>query len=58
MPMMVQAGSFNYASIEDPPLQVLELPYKGNDLSMIILLPEDTGNGATSLEQVFYVNEP
>ncbi|KAJ6664532.1 hypothetical protein lerEdw1_007189 [Lerista edwardsae] len=52
VPMMVQAGSFNYTSIEDPPLQVLELPYKGNDLSMIIVLPKDTRDGTWSLEKL------
>ena len=31
-------AKFNYASLEN--LQILELPYKGDDLSMIILLPK------------------
>jgi len=38
VPMMYQKGDFRYAENDD--LQVLELPYKGDDLSMIVLLPK------------------
>jgi serine protease inhibitor len=38
VPMMSQTGKFRYAESED--LQVLELPYVGDDLSMLILLPK------------------
>ena len=38
VPMMVQKRKFLYA--EDPGLQILSLPYKGDDLSMVILLPK------------------
>ncbi len=37
VPMMHQKAQFRYA--ETPDLQVLELPYKGDALSMVVLLP-------------------
>ena len=37
VPMMTQKHAFSYA--EDEGLQILELPYNGGDLSMIVLLP-------------------
>lgn len=46
-PMMTQQQEFRYAESES--LQVLELPYVGHDLSMIVLLPEDV-NGLAELE--------
>jgi serpin B len=38
VPMMSQEHEFNY--VENDQLQVLELPYAGNDLSMTVLLPK------------------
>ncbi|XP_015988199.2 serpin B11 [Rousettus aegyptiacus] len=46
--MMYQTGTFKLASIQEPQMQVLELPYVHKKLSMIILLPADTA----ALEQV------
>ncbi len=38
VPMMEQKGRFNY--VEDDEVQVLELPYSGKELSMVIILPK------------------
>jgi serpin B len=48
VPMMNQTGKFRYAETED--LQILELPYVGDDLSMVILLPRAT-DGLGHLEK-------
>jgi serpin B len=45
--MMHQTGRFRYA--DDASIQLLELPYKGDSLSMVILLPK-TIDGLTQLE--------
>ncbi len=39
VPMMFQKNYFNY--LENDHLQILELPYKRNELSMIVLLPRE-----------------
>jgi len=52
VPTMVLKDSkelFNYTETED--LQILELPYKGNAVSMIIFLPKE--NDITSINQKF-----
>jgi serpin B len=54
-PMMHQQNSFKYG--ENDVLQVLELPYVGEDLAMVILLPRDKGGlanleGKLNVEQV------
>lgn len=36
---MFQEGSFRYASIPSSQVQVLELPYKGDDITMVLILP-------------------
>jgi serine protease inhibitor len=46
-PIMTQKQEFRYAEIET--LQVLELPYVGDELSMIVLLPQKA-DGLTQLE--------
>jgi serpin B len=47
-PLMHREGSFRY--FDGGTFQLLEIPYKGKDLSMIVLLPKDRG-GLTGLEQ-------
>ena len=42
VPMMYQKEDFRYAENED--CQVIELPYEGDDLSMLVLLPRTVGD--------------
>nr|XP_055148035.1 serpin B3 [Symphalangus syndactylus] len=48
--MMRQYTSFHFASLEDVEAKVLEIPYKGKDLSMIVLLPNEI-DGLQKLEE-------
>jgi serine protease inhibitor len=48
VPMMYQKGGLNYG--EDEIVQVLEMPYAGNGLSMLIVLPRET-DGLQYLEE-------
>ncbi len=48
MPMMKQKKTFGYG--ENEKLQVLEMPYKGEKLSMVVLLPKDR-EGLAGLEK-------
>ena len=48
VPMMNQRSRFGYADLEG--LQLLELPYKGGDLSMVVLLPRQV-DGLAALEK-------
>jgi len=50
VPFMNQHGSFNY--YEDPKIQAIEIPYKGNKASMVIFLPSSK-NGITDVEKSF-----
>jgi serpin B len=49
VPMMNRKGDFRYA--EDETLQILELPYTGDDVSMLILLPRKI-DGLPDLEKL------
>jgi serpin B len=48
VPLMRQKATFDYA--EEDTLQVLELPYKGQELSMVLLLPKEV-DGLPALEK-------
>jgi len=50
-PMMSRSGEYAFARIEDPGLALLELPYRGGDASMLVLLPdEEMAGGLSALE--------
>lgn len=46
VPLMAQSGTFNYGEFDigvtrkENPAQVIELPYAGNELSMLVFLPQ------------------
>ncbi|XP_019205986.1 leukocyte elastase inhibitor-like [Oreochromis niloticus] len=47
--MMYQRNKLPYNYIPDHDLQILELPYVGEELSMFILLPKESSDGSDSL---------
>ena len=49
VPLMYQKGNFRFAKNES--MQLLELPYAGNNLSMIVLLPNEV-EGLPALETI------
>ncbi|CAN8184333.1 unnamed protein product [Coccothraustes coccothraustes] len=50
--MMSKEANFNMTYIGDFQTKILELPYVGNELSMIILLPDAIKDGSTGLERL------
>ncbi|NWZ83646.1 SPB9 protein, partial [Poecile atricapillus] len=50
--MMSKEAHFNMTYIGDFQTKILELPYVGNELSMIILLPDSIQDGSTGLERL------
>ncbi|NWH87341.1 SPB9 protein, partial [Aegithalos caudatus] len=50
--MMFKEANFNMTYIGDLQTKILELPYVGNELSMIILLPDSIQDGSTGLERL------
>ncbi|NXF73617.1 SPB6 protein, partial [Sclerurus mexicanus] len=50
--MMFKKDRFNMTYIGDFQTKILELPYVGNELSMIILLPDAIQDGSTGLERL------
>ncbi|KAB0353581.1 hypothetical protein FD755_023718 [Muntiacus reevesi] len=47
--MMKQTNRFNFVSLEDVQAKILEIPYKGEELSMMVLLPNEV-DGLQELE--------
>ncbi|KAJ8376543.1 hypothetical protein SKAU_G00071230 [Synaphobranchus kaupii] len=47
--MMQQTDTFGLATIPEVNCQILEMPYKGKELSMLILLPQEIEDGSTGL---------
>ena len=57
VPMMYldnDKAKFNYANLDN--LQILELPYKGNDLSMLVLLPKQGKDYNYETEEIINYN--
>ncbi|NXL95603.1 SPB6 protein, partial [Alectura lathami] len=50
--MMFRKAKFNMTYIGDLETKILELPYVGNELSMLILLPDAIRDGSTGLEKL------
>ncbi|KAF5908472.1 leukocyte elastase inhibitor-like [Clarias magur] len=50
--MMCQKGDFLYNHIDEYKLQVLDLPYLGEELSMVVLLPEESVDGSDPLQKL------
>ncbi len=54
VPMMTQKHTFRYAELDN--LQILELPYAGNELSMLVVLPK-AKDGLDKLEKSLSVKK-
>ncbi|KAG7242260.1 hypothetical protein INR49_024029 [Caranx melampygus] len=50
--MMCQKSKFSHAAFPEANLQILEMPYKGDDLSMLIFLPDEIADDTTGLEKL------
>ncbi|XP_041817876.1 uncharacterized protein LOC121624289 [Chelmon rostratus] len=50
--MMCQKSKFPLTSIPEVNCQILEMPYQGGDLSMLIFLPDDIEDDTTGLEKL------
>ncbi|XP_065440939.1 leukocyte elastase inhibitor-like isoform X1 [Chrysemys picta bellii] len=50
--MMYQKENYPFGYISELKCRVLELPYDGKELSMIILLPDDIDDNSTGLQQL------
>ena len=52
VPTMRQKCEFGYAVLSDPGVKLLEMPYRGDDLAMVVILP-DTGKMQSITERLF-----
>uniref|UniRef100_A0A4W6E580 Serpin B6 n=1 Tax=Lates calcarifer TaxID=8187 RepID=A0A4W6E580_LATCA len=50
--MMQQKSKFSLATIPEANCQILEMPYEGEDLSMLIFLPNEIEGDTTGLEKL------
>ena len=55
---MKQTNSFKFVSLEDVQAKILEIPYKGEELSMMVLLPNEVdgvhqNQSSRAVERVF-----
>uniref|UniRef100_A0A8B9Z140 Serpin family B member 1 n=1 Tax=Buteo japonicus TaxID=224669 RepID=A0A8B9Z140_9AVES len=50
--MMYQENRFRFGYIPEVRIRILELPYDGRELSMIILLPDDIEDDSTGLQKL------
>lgn len=50
--MMYQKSKFPLTFIHEVNCQIIELPYKGNELSMVVFLPQNIEDGTTGLEKL------
>ncbi|CAB1431695.1 unnamed protein product [Pleuronectes platessa] len=50
--MMRQKSTFSFATIPEVNCQILEMPYEGKDLSMLIFLPNEIEDDNTGLERL------
>lgn len=55
--MMYQKKKFPFGYICELECRVLELPYDGDELSMIILLPDEIKDDTTGLQQVICTSQ-
>lgn len=54
--MMYQKNKFNFGYLPEEKIRVLELPYEERELSMIILLPDETEEDSTGLQKVTHLS--
>ena len=50
--MMHQTATFPFTYVPDANCQILELPYVGKDMSMLVMLPNEMEDNTTGLEKV------